>query len=92
MKLYKALVRPRLESGMSLTSPYFKKDKEILERVQRRATKMVKNLKQMPYTERLGHLKLPTLAYRRKHGDMINTHKIISKNVLPRLLTPPPEH
>ena len=92
MKLYKALVRPRLEVGMSLASPYFKKDKEILERVQQRATKMVKGLKQMPYKERLRHLKLPTLAYRRKRGDMIMTHKIISKNVLPRLLTPPPEH
>jgi hypothetical protein len=48
MKLYKALVCPHLEVGMSLASPYFKKDKVILERVQRRATEMVKGLKQMP--------------------------------------------
>jgi hypothetical protein len=66
MKLYKALVRPRLEIGMSLASPYFKKDREILEKVQRRATKMVDGLKQVPYKERLHHLKLPTLTYQRK--------------------------
>ena len=89
MKLYKALVCPHLEIGMSLASPYFKKDREILEKVQRRATKMVDGLKQVPYKERLRHLKLPTLTYQRKRGDMILTHKVISKNTLPGLLAPP---
>ena len=51
MKLYKALVHLHLEVGMSLASPYFKNDKEILERVQQKATKMVEGLKQMPYKE-----------------------------------------
>jgi len=63
MKLYKALVRPRLEVGMSLAAPFFKKDRKLLEDVQRRATKMVTNMNKLPYKERLRRLKLPTLTY-----------------------------
>ena len=87
MKLYKALVRPRLEVRMSLAAPFFKKDKKLLEDVQRRATKMVSNMIQFPYEERLRRLKLPTLTYRRKRGDIILTKKILSKNTLPGLFT-----
>jgi hypothetical protein len=92
MKLYKALVRQRLEVGISLVSPYYKKDKRITERVQRRATKMVEGLKEMSYEERLRHLKLSTLAYRRKRGEMIMAREIIFKNILPGLLHPQPQN
>ena len=51
MKLYKALVRPRLEVGMSLAVPFFKKDKKLLEDVQRRATKRVSSMNKFPYEE-----------------------------------------
>ena len=40
-KLYKSLVRPRLETGMSIASPLYKVDKDMIEKVQRRATKIV---------------------------------------------------
>ena len=49
-----------------------------LENVQRRATKQIPGFKNMSYEDRLQKLKLPTLAYRRKRGDMIETYKITS--------------
>ena len=49
-----------------------------VEAVQRRATKMIPELAHLPYHERLRHLKLPTLVYRRHRGDLIQTYKILS--------------
>ena len=42
--LYKTLVRPHAEYCASAWSPYYKKDKELLEKVQRRFTKMIVNM------------------------------------------------
>ena len=39
------------------------------------ATKLVINLKKIPYTNRLQRLKLPTLKYRRLRGDMIEVFR-----------------
>jgi len=47
-----------------------------LKKVQKRATKLVINLKNMLYIDRLQHLKLPTLKYRRLWGDLIEVVKI----------------
>ena len=52
-------------------------DIESVEKIQRRATKLIPELKDMTYTERLKKLKLPSLAHRRRRGDMIQTFKII---------------
>ena len=84
--LYKGLVWPRLETGMVLASPFFKKDAKILEDVQRRATKMVSGLHELPYPTRLCKLKLPTLLYRRRWGDAILVHKLINTKTVPGLL------
>ena len=40
------------------------------------ATKLVINLKKIPYTNRLQRLKVPTLKYRRLRGDMIEVFKM----------------
>ena len=51
-------------------------DIKDIEKVQKRATKLIINLKHMSYTDRLLRLKLPTLKYRSIRGDMIEVYKI----------------
>jgi len=55
-----------------------RKDIDVLERVQRRATKSVHTMSQLPYESRLEHLKLYSLFCRRQRGDMIETYKILN--------------
>ncbi len=92
VKLYTALVRPHLEYAQCVWSPYLKKHLHHIERVQMRATKLVDNMKNLNYSERLQRLNLPTLAYRRLRGDVIELFKhfrkydraIISKSFQPK--------
>ena len=46
--------------------------------MQRRATKMIPGFRNMSYRERLMKLKLPTLAHRRRRGDMIDVFKYLT--------------
>src|SRR6218665_2572831 len=59
-------------------SPYLKQDMETLEKVQRRATKMIQGYKDLSYEERLIRCGLTTLEKRRSRGDLIETYKIIT--------------
>ena len=62
--LFTSLVRPHIEYANQVWNPYLKKHIEIIENVQKRATKQVPGLKDMSYEQRLKELELPTLAYR----------------------------
>ena len=78
-----------MEYAIAAWHPYKKKDIDIIEKVQRRATKIVPSLKHLTYAERLKELNIPTLSYRRIRGDMIETFKIMTgkydKEVAPNL-------
>ena len=74
--LYKTLVRPHLEYGNVIWHPHYKRQSCAVEKVQRRATKLVGCMKNLSYQERLQKLKLPALKYRRLRGDLIQVYKI----------------
>jgi ribonucleases P/MRP protein subunit RPP40 len=63
--LYTAIVHPHLKYANAVWHPRFKKDIKLLEKVQHRATRLIPELHFLPYKERLRHLKLPSLTYRR---------------------------
>ncbi len=90
LQLYKAMVRPHLEYAIEIWAPRLKKHIKTIEAVQRRATKMIPSLRHLSYRERLEKLELPTLVYRRKRGDMIQTYKFMHNiwEVEDELLTP----
>ena len=78
MSLYKTYVRPHLEYAVAAWSPWNQGDKEILESVQRRAVKMVTNLKGRTYSQRLTELGMITLEERRERGDLIQAYKVLT--------------
>jgi len=76
LKLYKTLVPPHVEYSVSAWSPYYVKDKTLLERIQHRFTRMVPGLKSLPYEERLDRLGIWTLEERRNRADLLQVFKL----------------
>ena len=80
LPLYKSLVRPRLEycvQAWSPISPLLRKDTKLLEKVQKRATRMIDGFADKDYNDKLKELGLTTLETSRKRGDLIEAFKII---------------
>ena len=79
--IYKAIVRPHLEYCNVVWGPFGKLDQQRLERVQRRATRLVRDIRERPYERRLQILQLPSLYYRRRRGDMIMVYQMLNGHV-----------
>ena len=77
IQLYKSLVRPHLEYAMQIWRPYKQKHVNLLEGVQRRATRMIDKLRQLTYDERLRRTSLLSLEARRQRADLIQVYKIL---------------
>ena len=72
------MVRPHLEYGSAIWGPYYQADIKTVEAVQHRVTKLIPTLKDKAYEGRLKSLKLPSLVYRRRRGDMITMYKLMN--------------
>ena len=80
-KLYRSLVRPYLDYASQVWNPSLEKESEIIEKVQRRATKIPKDCKYLNYDQRLQKFGLTRLKQRRTRGDLILMYKILRLNV-----------
>ena len=76
--MYKTIVRPHLECCIQAWRPYLKKDIDTLERIQRRATKIILELRDLSYEERLKKCGLTTLETMWLRGDQIEVFKILN--------------
>ena len=73
-----AYVRPLLEYCIQVWSPTYEKDCWLLERVQKRATKMIQGIRNLQYEDRLRTLNMFSLKYRRLRGDLIEVFKFVN--------------
>ncbi|MES9884664.1 MAG: reverse transcriptase family protein, partial [Sedimenticola sp.] len=78
LNLYKSLIRPHLEYASTVWSVIYKKECILIENVQRRATKLIKNMENKIYSDRLKMLGIPSLQYRRTRSDMVEVFKILN--------------
>nr|VZH96736.1 unnamed protein product [Spirometra erinaceieuropaei] len=78
-KTFGTFVRPHLEYGIQAWRPWAVLDQNCLERVQRRATKMVSGQSSFPYATRLVNLHLFPLSYRQLRGDLLQAFRIVKE-------------
>ncbi|KAH0815226.1 hypothetical protein GEV33_007565 [Tenebrio molitor] len=77
-KVIKSYVRPVLEFGHGVWAPNLKRDIDLLESVQRRATRIPFGRNRPEYSERISIMNLPLLSDRRKRGDVILVHQALT--------------
>ena len=75
--LYKTFVRPQLEYAAAAWSPWLQKDRDALEKVQKRLIRSLSDKRGDEYEERLKNAGLTTLQERRQRGDMIQVFKSV---------------
>ena len=80
--LYSALVRPHQERCILMWSPWYKRDMDLLECMQRRATKMIQGMEHLSYKDRLRELGLCSLGKKRQREDLSASGLSVSKGAL----------
>ena len=78
VRMYKALVKPKIEYCAQTWSPNLEKNKLLIEKIQRRATEMIEGLGKLSYNEILRRTGLTTLEERRIRGDLIVTFEMVN--------------
>jgi len=81
LTLYNAMVRSRLDYASSVWSPWQLGQIEMIEKIQKRATKMLRECQDMTYIERLKYLNMTTLKFRRIRGDLIILFNVCSQGI-----------
>ena len=71
LALYQSIVRPHLEYSCSAWTPHCVNDREVLEKIQHRFTRLFKDLQDVDYLQRLDCLGLCTIKERRNRSDLI---------------------
>jgi len=78
VNLFKVFVRPIIESAGPAWSPHEKQLIDQIEKIQRRATRMISGIGHLEYEDRLKHCRLPTLEQPRVRGDLIHVYKMLN--------------
>jgi len=77
-RLFTTMVHPHLEYGHVICYPSLQRHKMEVEQIQRRVTKLILNLRSLPYRgDRLEALRLPSLCYHRRRGNMLQVHEVL---------------
>ena len=77
--LYKSLVRPHLEHAVQFCSPHLRRDIDKMEKIQRRATKMIHEIRNHSYHQQIQDLGLICLVQRRLQGQQIEVFKYLNR-------------
>ena len=75
--IYTTYIRPHVEFCIQAWSPHFVENIEVLERVQKAATNLVRQLRKCSYPARLKKIGITSLKDRRLIGDMIEVYKLL---------------